>query len=926
MRIPISWLKDYVDLREPVEALAERLTLAGLEVEAIHHTGEWWDPATLVVGRITAVAPHPSADRLALVEVEHGPGRSETVVTGAPDMLRLRGAAPLPVLKVAFARAGAVLIDAHAEGSPRPTKVLEPAEIRGVRSAGMVCSERELGLSDEHESILLLAPDAPVGRPLREVLGGEVLDIALTPDLARCMSVVGVAREVAALTGAALRLPDEPPAARQHGAAPAETAAPAAVAARHGSPAPEALGDTASRRRGKAAPEAGPEPEAEVQILDPRRCHRYIATVVRGVAIGESPAWMRERLRAAGMQPIDNVVDVTNYVMLEYGQPLHAFDYDLLASRAAAAGLQRPSIRVGTATPGETLTTLDGVEHVLDGSELLIADAAGPLGVAGVMGGLESGISAGTRNVLLEAATFDGVAVRQAARQLKLHTEASSRFTRGIPATLNEVAVRRAVGLFERLAGGRLSSVVDCYPVPQVPRRAWLTASEVRRQLGVSLAPPEIRACLERLEFAVETIVPPPGAALDPPPGAEGEGEAAFGLHVEPGEPVLRCTAPWYRLDVEMPADLTEEVARMIGYAAVPPVRLADELPAPLPNPLLVTEERIRDVLVACGMQEHIHYTLTTIESHDQLGLPPLPKERYVTIDNPLSTARRVMRRSMLVSAVEGLAASLRYTDRVRAFEVGRVYLPEQGDGIRPREERRLSLLLAGPRRRPSVHADPAGVEAMDFFDLKGVVEALLGTLGWLGRVDFVARPGEAPFGPRCAEIVVRGGRGAGSEDGVAATAVGAAAGAAAAATGTRLGILGELHPEVAERFGLGGRRVCAAEVAIEPLVKTSWQREVMAPISSYPAVVEDLAFVVRDEVTAHDLAEVIRGAGAPLLAGVELFDLYRGEPLPAESKSLAFQLTFQSQDATLGSAEVAAVRERIEQAVAAKLGGKLRK
>jgi phenylalanyl-tRNA synthetase beta chain len=385
-------------------------------------------------------------------------------------------------------------------------------------------------------------------------------------------------------------------------------------------------------------------------------------------------------------------------------------------------------------------------------------------------------------------------------------------------------------------------------------------------------------------------------------PGVSGTagagGEAALGLHVESGEEVLRCTAPWYRLDVEVPADLTEEVARIVGYAAIPATRLADTLPPPFPNPLLETEERVRDALAGCGLQEHINYTLSTVESHEKLGLPSQPPGAYVTLDNPLSANRRVMRRSMLVSAVEALPYNLRYTDRVRCFEVGRVYLPEQGDGIRPREEHRLSVLLTGPRRRPSVHPDPGGAEPLDFFDLKGIFEALLGTFGWLDRVDFTPRPGEPPFGPRCAEVTAAGGR---------------------------LGILGELHPAVAERWGLAGRRVCAGELAIEPLVKTAWQREVMPPISNFPAVVEDLAFVVPEEVSAHDLAAAIRRAGAPLLAAVELFDLYRGEPLPRGAKSLAFQLTFQSQEATLGSAEVAAVRRRIEQAVAEELGGKLR-
>jgi phenylalanyl-tRNA synthetase beta chain len=888
MRIPISWLKDYVDLVEPVAALAERLTLAGLEVEAVHRIGEWWDPATLVVGRVAAVRPHPAADRLALVEVvlreagADGGARSETVVTGAPDMLRLRGVTPLPVLKVALALAGAVLVDPYSDRKPRPKKVLEPAEIRGVPSRGMVCSERELGLSDEHDSILLLPDDAPVGKPLREVLGGEVLEIALTPDLARCMSVIGVAREVAALTGAALQLPAA-------AALPPNPALPANPAVSEA----EAADATDAGDEAVAGDEVN---EIEIEIDDPKRCNRYMAAMVRGVAIGPSPAWMRERLRAAGMQPISNVVDVTNYVMLEYGQPLHAFDYDQLAARAAASGLPRPSIRVRPAAPGEKITTLDGVERALDGAELLIADSAGPLGVAGVMGGSESGIGAGTRHVLLEAATFDAVAVRQAARQLKLHTEASSRFTRGVPATLNEVAVRRAAGLLERLAGGRLSAVVDRYPVPQAPRRACLTASEVRRQLGLALELPEIRSCLERLEFTVEDL--PQTGAADAAGGPGAAGEASFGLRVEPGEGMLSCTAPWYRLDVEVPADLTEEVARIVGYGAIPATRLSDTLPPPFPNPLLETEERIRDLLVGCGLYEHINYTLTTVESHEKLGLPALPPERYVTLDNPLSANRRVMRRSMLVSAVEALAANLRYTDRIRCFEVGRVYLPEQGYGIRPREERRVSVLLTGPRRRASVHADPAGAEPLDLFDLEGILEALLSALGWLDRVEVVPRPGEAPFGPRCAELV---------------------------AGGDRLGILGELHPAVAERFGLAGRRVCVAELAIEPLVETSWQREAMPPLSNYPAVVEDLAFVVPEEVSAHDLAAAIRQAGAPLLVALELFDLYRGEPLPAGAKSLAFQLTFQSQDATLGSAEVGAVRQRIEQAVAETLGGKLR-
>ena len=502
----------------------------------------------------------------------------------------------------------------------------------------------------------------------------------------------------------------------------------------------------------------------------------------------------------------------------------------------------------------------------------------------------ECGIQDSTRNVLLEAATFNGIAVRQAAQQLRLHTEASSRFSRGVPATLNAVAVRRALDLFERYAGGRPAALVDRYPEPQRPRVAYLTPSEVRRQLGIEVDLAGVVSSLERLEFQVETV---DGGAL--PTDA---GEATLGLRVEPGEPVLRCTAPWYRLDVELPADLTEEVARMIGYAAIPPARLAETLPPPERNEVLETEERLRDLLAGCGLQEHINYSLTTVENHEKLGVAPEDREQFITLSNPLTANRRVLRRSLLVSAVEALPYNLRYNGRERSFEIGRVYLPEQGDGIRPREERRLSLLLTGPRRRGSVHPDPEAAGAMDFFDLKGILEAVLDAEGWRSKTEFVPCSGEPVFGPRCAEI--RG------PDG-------------------RIGVLGELHPAVAERFDLAGRRICLAELLIELLVKGSWRVEVVPPLSNYPPVVEDLAFVVREEVTAHDLAAVIRRAGGALLAGLELFDVYRGDSLPPGMKSLAFQLTFQSLESTPGDAEVSALRRGIEEAVAAAVDGKLR-
>src|SRR6266536_1250659 len=391
MQVPISWLKEYVDLNLSVKELADRITLAGLEVETIERTGDWWDPETILVGQILAVKPHPDADRLVLVDVDYGADKPEQVVTGAPNLFQYKGVEKLPVLKVALARVGAVLIDAYSDARPRPKKKLKPSKIRGIPSNGMVCSERELGLSEEHEGILLLPEDAPVGMPLRDYLGDEVLVPGLTVDMARCLSIIGVAREVAALTEAKLHLPP----------------------------------DDTSLTEGQDV-----EKYMAVQIEDPDLCNRYTGMLIQDVQIGNSPAWMQERLTKAGMRPISNVVDISNYVMLEWGQPLHAFDYDLLVERAKKSGVEKPMIIVRRAHPGAKLTTLDGVERERDENMLLITDTLGPIAIAGVMGGLETEVHDGTRNVLLESATFDNISNRRTAQKSRLPIASHAGFPR----------------------------------------------------------------------------------------------------------------------------------------------------------------------------------------------------------------------------------------------------------------------------------------------------------------------------------------------------------------------------------------------------------------------------------------------------------------------------------------------------------------
>src|SRR6266480_5047102 len=653
MLIPLSWLKEYVDLNLPTKQLAERLTLAGLEVEGIENSADWWDPELVIVGQITAVKAHPNADRLVLVDVDYGSSQTEQVITGAPNLFQYKGMQHLPVLKVAFARAGAILIDAYSDEQQRPKKKLKPSKIRGIPSNGMVCSERELGLSEEHEGILIRPEDAPVGMPLRDYLGDEVLVLSLTVDMARCLSMIGVAREVSALTNGALHLPpDNLPSNNGNVGAPARGA----------------LGHV--------------QDYVTIEIVDPDLCNRYAGMLIRDVQIGESPKWMQDRLLKAGMRPISNVVDITNYVMLEWGQPLHAFDYDLLVERAEKAGISKPTIIVRRAKQGEKMTTLDGVEREFDDSMLLITDKLGPVAIGGVMGGAETEVHNGTRNVLLEAATFDGINNRRTSQKLKLHSEASQRFTRGVPATLNAIAVRRASKLMYDYAGGRIvPGMVDNYPVPQFDRVVYTTESDMHRILGMDVKLPEIAAGLHRLDFVTEPV-----AAL-PAPSSE-LGNAAFGLRIKPGEQLLRCIAPWHRLDIQVPADLTEELARVIGYERIETTLMDDVLPPQRRNHKLETEESIRDTLVGCGLQETISYSLTTVENHDKVMRVPLGSGEqhvpFIKLLNPLSTRRTVMRRDMLVSALENLAYNYRFTQRYPIFEIGRVYLPENGDGVRP--------------------------------------------------------------------------------------------------------------------------------------------------------------------------------------------------------------------------------------------------
>ncbi|KPJ51401.1 MAG: hypothetical protein AMJ38_00630 [Dehalococcoidia bacterium DG_22] len=799
MRVPLKCLGEYVDINLPLTELARRLTMAGTEVNAVLTTGRDWEKIS--VAEVVDVSPHPNADRLRLATVDVG-GEQMTVVCGAPNVAAGQ--------KVAFARVGAELIDGH---TGEPT-ILKAAKIRGVESAGMVCSEKELGLSDSHEGILVLPEDAPVGTPLGEYLGDTILDLDITPNRPDCMSVLGIAREVAALTGATVR---EPPLDYQEA----------------GRPIKERL---------------------SVEIADRDLCPRYCAALIEGVQIGPSPPWMQERLLAAGVRPISNVVDITNYVMLEVGQPLHAFDFSLIGDR---------KIIVRRARPDEVLVTLDGTERPLNRDMLVIADAKEAVAVAGLMGGAASEVTENTTAILLESANFNPANIRRTSTGLKLRTDASARFEKGLSPELTMVGIRRAVRLMVELAGGRAAEgIIDVYPGKRRETRITVTQERLRRVLGIQLPTPQVRQTLISLGFGCRWV--------------------------PPDRYVVRV--PYWRTDVRIPDDVAEELARIIGYDELPITTLSGAIPPAQPQPPRELRERVRDILAAAGMQEVITYSLTNLESLAKV-LPPeeLRQRPPLQVANPMSHEQEYLRTTLRASLLETLASNLRHHQgRIALFEVARVYLPRPEE--LPQEVESLAGVVTGDR--PDRWGQPAG-EAVDLYDAKAYLGFLFDRLGL--AISYQDGEDSALVPGRTAE---------------------------ARLDDQSVGLVGQVHPEVAAAFDIE-QDVYLFEVNLETLVPQVGKPRLYQPLSRFPAVEEDIAIVVEEGVTAAQVQVIIETF--PLVQRAALFDVYTGPPVPAGKKSLAYSIAYQSLDHTLSDAEVNRERRRILDRLKGQVGAVLR-
>ncbi|MDI9635746.1 phenylalanine--tRNA ligase subunit beta [Oscillatoria amoena NRMC-F 0135] len=818
MRISLNWLRELVDITLSPEELAQTLTMAGFEVEDIEDRRTWADG--VVVGRILEAEPHPNADKLRVCQVDVGEKEPLNIVCGASN-----------------ARAG-ILVAVATIGTYLPTIDLKikPTKLRGVRSEGMICSLSELGLEKQSEGIHIFTQDAlALGTDVRSLLGLDdvILDLTSTANRADALSMVGVAREVAALTGGALHLPEIP-----------ETTI------------------------------AGNHEDLNMEILEKVACPAYIGTLIDGIKIAPSPEWLQSRLLAAGVRPINNVVDATNYILLEWGQPLHAFDRDRLQTVTGEAHL---TIGVRFANPGETLKTLDGQARTLQPQTLLITANDRPVALAGVMGGEETEVYEGTTRILLEAALFDPLSIRRSARTQGLRTEASARYERGVNQAELEVACRRAIALIQEVAAGvpTTQAVADARP----DKSAWTRAIELRQE--------RIHQVLGQVEVEDNTI--------DIPARDIERILTALGCQLESVKKgVWRVTVPPYRYrDLEREIDLIEEIARLYGYD-----RFCETLPVAgepgyLPLEEIVTR-RLREAFRAAGLTEVLHYSYAVTKTRS---------DRQIHISNPLFTEYSSLRTELLSGLIQAFQYNLEQGNGpLNGFEIGRVFSADE-DGLLETEA--LAGIIGGDPSQGKWTRSGRDLP-MTWYEAKGILESVFQRLG-LPAIEYQPNRQDERLHPgRTASLWLQG---------------------------ERLGNFGQLHPQLRQELGLPDA-VYGFELELETIY-TYFDREeslrpLFQPFATYPAADRDIAFFAPVEVSVADIQKVVVKAarekgGESLLESVELFDEYRGEHVVEGQRSLAFRLVYRGSDRTLTDAEVEPLHQKVRDALVEKFGVSLR-
>jgi len=799
MKISEQWLREWVAVRQNAKALAERLTLAGIEVGGVTPVAAPLDH--VVVGEILSITPHPQADLLRICQVNVGLKAPLTIVCGAANAAA--------GLKVPAALEGALL--------PNGTKIARTT-IRGVESFGMLCAAAELGLEESSQGLLVFEKQAKPGTPVTKwmQLDDWQLEIELTPNRGDCLSILGLARELAALTGARYT--------------------------------PLAVKTIAVKTRHKLSVTLGAK----------HACARYAGRVIEGIdPQAVTPLWMKERLRRGGVRSIHPVVDITNYVMLELGQPMHAFDFDKLSGGITA----RP------ARKNEQLVLLDGKTLTLDVADLVIADARGPVALAGIMGGQDSAVTTTTHSLFLESAWFRPEAIGLRARHYGLHSDSSHRFERGVDPALQRQALERATGLVLAICGGKPGPVTEVSSAAHLPRRPAiaLRAARIERVLGMPLSPATIETILKRLGMRVAKA-------------AAGKSGRAW-----------KVTPPSWRSDIVREVDLIEELVRVHGYDKVPSRAPRAALHVPAVPESRIAASRLRNVLIDRDYQEAITYSFVdpALQAMISPGISPR------TLVNPIASDMAQMRLTLWPGLIKAaLYNQNRQHERVRLFEIGRRFLSKPDGGVD--EQPVIAGIVMGP-----VFPEQWGVKArpVDFFDAKGDVEALLALAGQ-GRFSFRPAGHPALHPGQSAEIVQAG------------------------QAGGPIGLIGVLHPDIQAKTGLEKPailfeiRLSALQVTITPKFQE---------ISRYPAIRRDLALVLAEAITAQEVLNHVRKTAGTLLVNLELFDEYRGEGIDSGRKSLALGLTLQDTSRTLNEIDVETVVGRVVAGLKADFDAQLR-
>ena len=826
MNVTLNWLKNYIDFEFSPRELADRLTMLGIEVESVKRLGA--ELEGVVVGSVGAIKPHPNADKLVLCQVDIGESEELQIVCGAPNV---REGMLAPVATI---------------GTTLPIGLtIKRAKLRGETSHGMLCSEKELGLAAQLASAYNMAEDAaglmelptdtPLGTSLSEVLGLDdvVFELEITPNRPDCLSLIGVAREIRAETGNALKLPQV-----------------------------DFNEDETDIRE-----------LTSVTIEAPDLCPRYAARVIRDVKVGESPAWLQQRLESVGIGVINNIVDITNFVLMEYGQPLHAFDYHKLTENR---------IVVRRAAAGENITTLDEIDRELTSDMLVIADAEKPVALAGIMGGYDSEITETTADVLLESAYFNPSSIRATAKALGVSTEASYRFERGADPGIVLAALDRAAQLITEFAGGTIcKGIIDVYPgSPPVTGKGGeqpLTEIQLRPErvnfiLGTTLDTSEMVQILSNLGFDLK---------------ANGTGNYQAGEETSP----LQVTVPTFRSDITREIDLIEEIARVHGYDNIPTTLPKGDIPVPAPNPSTEVRKRIKHFLLAAGMMEAINYSFCAPNCFDKIRLnADDPLRRTLKLQNPLSPEMSVLRTTLLPNLLDNAQHNRNHQiDTIALFEIGSVFI-HNGE---QKEPERVTGILAG-QIGDGVYSNP--YREPDFYDIKGFVEGILQVCG---IVNYTLQKTDTPtFHPGRNAAVLLDDR--------------------------QLGTFGEAHPEVLENYDLP-YKAYLFDFDMEALVDTAIFAKRFEPIPVYPKVERDLAIVVDKELLSDMPTALIYTTGGELVESVRLFDVYEGEQVPEGKKSLAYAITYHSATETLTDKAVNALHDKVVKRLNQELGAELR-